>query len=110
MTTLLEIFLLLVILTSFFLAYMIAKSWRIYMVVLGELVLLAAAVFMYMAVRTLKTQKSWREAEIAWSQAVEKQDQKNQELESGREEKIGWSKPASNSSRTSCTTWSRKPA
>ena len=86
MGTLLEIFLLLVILSSFFLAYISAKSWRVYMVVLAEFVFLASVVFMYMAVRTLKTHRSWREAEIAWRMAVEKAEKQNQELETGKEE------------------------
>ncbi len=56
------------------------------MVVLAEFVFLAAVVFMYMAVRTLKTQKSWREADIAWQVAVDKVEKQNRDLEAGKEE------------------------
>ena len=86
MGTVLEIVLLLVVLSSFFLAYMSAKTWRVYLVVIVEFVFLAAVVFSYMAVRTLKTQRSWREAEIAWHNAVEKVEKQNKELQEGREE------------------------
>jgi hypothetical protein len=86
MGTLLEIVLLLVVLSSFFLAYMSAKVWRIYLVVIVEFVFLAAVTFSYMATRTLQTQKSWREAEIAWKGAVDKVEKQNHDLQSGKEE------------------------
>lgn len=86
MGTVLEIFLLLVVLSSFFLAYMSSKTWRVYLVVIVEFVFLAAVTFSYMAVRTLKTQRSWREAEIAWRAAVDKVEKQNLDLEAGKEE------------------------
>ena len=48
------------ILASFFVAYMSARTWRIYQVVLAEFVFLGAVTFMYLGARTLATHNSWR--------------------------------------------------
>jgi hypothetical protein len=61
MALILEIVLGLMILASFFVAYMSARTWQIYQVVLVVFVFLGSVVFFYMGARTLATHKAWRE-------------------------------------------------
>ncbi len=86
MGTLLEAVFVLAILASFGLVYMSSKTWRIYQVILAEFVFLAAVTFSYLAVRTLKTQQAWREADAAWHIAVDKIEQQNRDLLAGKHE------------------------
>jgi hypothetical protein len=55
-----EIVLGVLILASFFVAYMSSRTWPIYQVILAEFVFLAAIAFMYLGARTLATHNSWR--------------------------------------------------
>ena len=55
MAIVLEIVLGLMILASFFVAYMSARTWRIYQVILAEFVFLGIVAFFYLGARTLAT-------------------------------------------------------
>lgn len=55
-----EIVLGVLILASFFVAYMSSRSWPIYQVILAEFVFLGALAFMYLGARTLATHSNWR--------------------------------------------------
>src|SRR5262249_56486616 len=59
MAIVLEAILGLMILASFFVAYMSARTWRIYQVILAEFVFLGIVVFFYMGARTLATLQAW---------------------------------------------------
>ena len=59
MALVLEILLGAMILASFFVAYMSAKTWRIDQVVLLVFVFLAAVAFFYLGARTLATHRGW---------------------------------------------------
>jgi hypothetical protein len=85
MGTVLEILVGLLILTSFFLAYMGAKTWPIYQVILAWFVFAAAVTFVYLAARTLKTQQSWRTNVAAWQKALDEVQRENVRLRSGVE-------------------------
>jgi hypothetical protein len=60
MALVIEIVLGLLILASFFVAYMSARTWPIYQVIIAELVFLSAVTFMYLGARTLATHAAWR--------------------------------------------------
>lgn len=60
MALVLEIILGLMILASFFVAYMSAQSWKIYQVVLLVFIFLGTVAFFYLSARTLATHNSWR--------------------------------------------------
>src|ERR1700681_3001900 len=62
MPLVLEILLGLMVLASFFVAYMSAKTWQVYQVVLVVFVFLGTVVFFYMAALTLATHRAWRTA------------------------------------------------
>ncbi len=64
MALVLEIVLGLMVLASFYVAYMSAKTWQIYQVVLVVFVFLGAVVFFNMAALTLATHRAWRTAVI----------------------------------------------
>src|SRR5580704_2156716 len=85
MSTVVEIFVLLLILASFFLAYMGSKTWRIYQVILAWMCFAAALTFVYLAARTLKTHQSWRSAALAWEKAVNEVQTENTRLQEGEE-------------------------
>ncbi len=85
MGTVLEIFVLLLILASFFLAYMGAKTWRIYQVILAWMVFAASITFFYLGARTLKTHQSWRSAVQSWEKAVDEVQKENSRLREGVE-------------------------
>jgi hypothetical protein len=85
MGTVLEIVVLLLILASFFLAYMGCKTWPIYQVVLVWFVFAASVGFVYMGARTLKTHQSWRSAALAWQKAVDEVQKENVLLQEGIE-------------------------
>lgn len=60
MALVLEILLGVAILASFVIAYMSARSWPIYQVVLVVFVFLGSVAFFYLAARTLATHNAWR--------------------------------------------------
>ncbi len=60
MALVLEILLGVAILASFFIAYMSARTWPIYQVVLVAFLFLGTVTFFYLSARTLKTHDSWR--------------------------------------------------
>ncbi len=60
MALVLEILLGVAILASFFVAYMSARTWPIYQVVLAVFVFLGTVAFFYLAARTLATHNAWR--------------------------------------------------
>jgi len=60
MALVLEITLGLMILASFFVAYMSARTWPIYQVILAEFVFLASIAFFYLGARTMATHNAWR--------------------------------------------------
>ncbi len=60
MALVLEILLGVAILASFVVAYMSARTWQIYQVVLVELLFLSAVGFFYLSARTLATHNAWR--------------------------------------------------
>ena len=60
MALVLEIVLGLMILASFFVAYMSAKTWQIYQAVLVAFIFLGSVAFFYLAARTLATHNAWR--------------------------------------------------
>jgi hypothetical protein len=62
MALVLEILLGLMVLASFFVAYMSAKTWQVYQVVLVVFVFLGTVVFFNMAALTLATHRAWRTA------------------------------------------------
>lgn len=78
MALVLEVILGLVIVASFVVAYMSARTWPIYQVILAEFVFLGAVAFFNLGALTLATHRAWRtlvqqrEAELA---TVEKQKQ-----------------------------------
>ncbi len=55
-----EILLGVAILASFYVAYMSAKSWQVYQVVLVAFIFLASVGFFYLAARTMATHNAWR--------------------------------------------------
>ncbi|MBI3838748.1 MAG: hypothetical protein HY288_12555 [Planctomycetia bacterium] len=62
MALVLEILLGLMVVASFFVAYMSAKTWQVYQVVLIVFVFLGSVVFFNMAALTLATHRAWRTA------------------------------------------------
>jgi hypothetical protein len=62
MALVLEILLGVAVLASFYVAYMSAKTWQVYQVVLIVFVFLSAVVFFNMAALTLATHRAWRTA------------------------------------------------
>src|ERR1700687_3089321 len=62
MALVLEILLGLMVVASFFVAYMSAKTWQIYQVVLVVFVFLGTVAFFNMAALTLATHRAWRTA------------------------------------------------
>jgi hypothetical protein len=86
MGTVLEIFVLLLIVASFFLVYMGSKTWRIYQVILVWFVFAAAVSFSYLAARALKTHQSWQTAEQAWRKAVNEVETENARIRDGVED------------------------
>jgi hypothetical protein len=85
MATVLEVFALLLVLASFFLAYMATKSWRIYQVVLVWFVFAAAMATVYLSARTLKTHQAWGSTLAAWQKAVDEVQRENARLQGGEE-------------------------
>lgn len=61
MALVLEIVLGVMILASFYVAYMSARTWQIYQVVLVVFVFLGTVVFFYLGARTLATHRAWGE-------------------------------------------------
>ncbi len=86
MGTVLEIFALLLILASFFLAYMASKSWRVYQVIIVWFVFAASMAMVYLSARTLKTHQSWRSTAQAWQKAVDEVERENVRIQGGVEE------------------------
>jgi len=85
MATVLEVFALLLVLASFFLAYMASKSWRIYQVVLVWFVFAASMAMVYLSARTLKTHQAWRSTFQAWQKAVDDVQRENARIQGGEE-------------------------
>ena len=86
MGTVLEVFALLLVLVSFFLAYMASKTWRIYQVILVWFVFAASLAMVYLSARTLKTHQSWRSTYQAWQKAVNEVERENALIQGGVEE------------------------
>ncbi len=86
MATVLEVFALLLVLASFFLAYMASKTWRIYQVILVWFVFAAAMAMVYLSARTLKTHQSWRSTAQAWQKAVDEVERENARIQGGVED------------------------
>lgn len=82
-STFLLIFVALLVLGSFFVAYMASKTWRVPQVILLALVFLASIVFWYLAARTLKTQAAWRALAVQAEKEVAQLQQEQEELLEG---------------------------
>jgi hypothetical protein len=85
MATALEVFALLLVLASFFLAYMASKTWRVYQVILVWFVFAASMAMVYMSARTLKTHQAWRSTFQAWQKAVDDVERENVVIQGGVE-------------------------
>jgi hypothetical protein len=85
MATALEVFALLLVLASFFLAYMASKSWRVYQVILVWFVFAASMAMVYLSARTLKTHQAWRSTYQAWQKAVDDVQRENVLIQGGVE-------------------------
>lgn len=83
MALVLEIVLGVLILASFFVAYMSAKTWRVYQVVLAEFVFLGAITFMYLGARTLATHASWRKLVATREKELAGLEQQIKEIKEG---------------------------
>ncbi len=82
MDLILPIILGLMILGSFFVAYMSAKTWQVYQVVLVVFIFVGTVVFFYMGARTLATHK-------AWGELVRRLDQETQTAQAQTIELLG---------------------
>ena len=76
-------FALLLVLASFFLAYMASKTWRVYQVILVWFVFAASMAMVYLSARTLKTHQSWRSTAQAWQKAVDDVERENASYSGG---------------------------
>ncbi|HTU24085.1 MAG TPA: hypothetical protein VMF30_01730 [Pirellulales bacterium] len=85
MATVLEIFALLLVLASFFLAYMASKTWRVYQVILAWFVFAASMAMVYLSARTLKTHQAWRSTVQAWEKAIHEVQKENEVIQNGVE-------------------------
>jgi len=83
MALVLEIVLGLMILASFFVAYMSTRTWPIYQVVLVEFIFLGSVAFFYLGARTLATHQAWRTAVQTYEKQLETVDKQTQELREG---------------------------
>ena len=59
------------ILASFFVAYMSAKTWQVYQVVLVVFIFLGTVAFFYLGARTLATHKAWGELVLDLEQKIQ---------------------------------------
>jgi hypothetical protein len=82
-----------IILASFFIAYLSAQSWPVYQVVLVVFVLLGGVVFFYLGARTLATHKSWGEKVALLEKQIQEEEQKRLELVGGDQNLTGQFQP-----------------
>ena len=81
----LEILLGVAILASFFIAYMSARTWPIYQVVLIVFLFLGTVAFFYLAARTLKTHDAWRKLVNSQKAELERLEHNTKVLAQGGE-------------------------
>lgn len=89
MDLILPIVLGLMILASFFVAYMSAKTWPIYQAVLVAFILLGTVAFFYLGARTLATHKAWGELVRRLEQETQTAQQQTLELVGGEQNAQG---------------------
>ena len=83
MALVLEIVLGLMILASFFVAYMSTRTWPIYQVVLVEFIFLGSVTFFYLGARTLATHKAWRTVVQTYEKQLETVEKQTQDMREG---------------------------
>ena len=76
----------LLVILSFVAAWFSAKTWRVYTIVLVMFIFIASLGFFYLAARTLKTHKSWKEIAIQREKELDELEKKNLELAEGVEQ------------------------
>jgi hypothetical protein len=83
MALVLEIVLGVVILASFYVAYMSARDWPVYQAILVAFVFLGTVTFFYLAARTLATHNAWGAAAKRMQNELESVEKQTQELTRG---------------------------
>jgi hypothetical protein len=82
-----------IILASFFVAYLSAQSWPVYQVVLVVFVLLGGVVFFYLGARTLATHESWGKKVVELRQQIQASEQERLQLIGGEQDQTGQLQP-----------------
>jgi hypothetical protein len=83
MALVLEILLGVAILASFFVAYMSARNWQVYQVILVAFIFLGTVAFFYLAARTLATHNAWRTAFIRLNSERETLEKQTADIQEG---------------------------